>query len=250
MINFLFKIRNYFKYPAKVSQRVLNSTMTFKVYNPIEEDRVIGSNSEIDFTIEIISELQPTDTYFDIGSCIGFTAIAAAKNQRCRVFAFEPDRELAGHLRHNIELNGVADKIQVNEWAVSDTDGTIDFFTSGAAGASPSLAQTQNQSNKVTVQTRTIDTAVKDNTLVHPSVIKLDIEGAELMALKGMKNVLGSPNPPRTIFIESHPAFMTHFNHTVDMLRNFLSEHHYREEYVKKRGDEFHHKFVNVLATS
>ncbi|HTF31453.1 MAG TPA: FkbM family methyltransferase, partial [Flavitalea sp.] len=201
------RVTNFFKYPKTVNRRVLKVNVTFKVYNLIEEDRVLGSNSEMEFTEEIISELKPTDNYFDIGSCIGFTAISAAINSECKVFAFEPDNELAEHLRHNIELNRASDKIQVNQWAVSDTDGTIDFFTSGANGASPSLAKTQNQSRKVTVKTYRIDSAIKQNILKIPSVIKLDIEGAELLALKGMAESLNSAKSPRVIFIESHPPF-------------------------------------------
>lgn len=240
------KIRNYLTYPKTIKQRVLRADAQFKVYNVIEEDRVLGSNSEIEFTEEIISELRSDDTYFDIGSCIGFTAISAAKNSGCRVFAFEPDPELAQHLRYNIALNHLNERIHVNEWAVSDTDGTVDFFTSGANGASPALAQTQDQQRKVSVKTYAIDSAIAQKLLMPPSVVKIDIEGAELMALHGMSKTFLSVNAPRVIFIETHPPFMAHFNHTVSMLQDFLQKQRYREVYMKERGGEFHHKFVKL----
>jgi FkbM family methyltransferase len=246
MLNLLYKIRNWFKYPRTINQDVLKAQMAFKVHNPIEEDRVIGSNSEIEFTEEIISELRATDNYYDIGSCIGFTAISAAKNSGCNVFAFEPDSELAEHLRYNIFLNLLNDRIKVNEWAVSDSDGTVDFFTSGSNGASPALAKTQDQARKITVKTYKIDSAIKQNILMMPSVIKIDIEGAELMALKGMSDALHASNGPRVIFIETHPPFMSQFGHTVEMLQQFLKDKNYKEEYMKKRGGEYHHKFVKM----
>ncbi|HUR12389.1 MAG TPA: FkbM family methyltransferase [Flavitalea sp.] len=248
MMKYLTALKNYFKsYPRMVKQEVLRSgKLQFEVHNLIEEDRVTGSNSEIEFTEEIIKELKSSDNYFDVGSCIGFTAIAAAKNAGCRVFAFEPDAELAEHLRHNISLNALTDIIQVNQWAVSDKDGTIDFFTSGANGASPSLAQTQNQNRKISVNTYKIDSAIDQKMIEPPSVMKIDIEGAELMALKGMNKIFSTGTGPRTIFIESHPPFMEHFNHTIEMLQQYMKENNYKEVYMKKRGEEYHHKFIKL----
>lgn len=246
MRHLLSKIKNYLRYPKTINQRVLKADIVFKVHNVIEEDRVLGGNNEIEFTQEIISELTSSDNYFDIGSCIGFTAISAAVNSGCSVFAFEPDIELAEHLRFNIQLNRVGDKIQVNEWAVSDTDGTLDFFTSGADGASPALAKTQNQNRKVTVKTYKIDSAIKENLLKSPTVVKIDIEGAELLALTGMSETLAGEAAPRLIFIETHPPFMAHFNHTIEMLQQFMKSKNYKEVYMKKRGDEYHHKFIKM----
>lgn len=220
--------------------------MQFEIHNVIEEDRVIGFNSEIEFTEEIIKELTPDDVYFDIGSCIGFTAISAAKNTGCQVFAFEPDTELFGHLKTNINLNKADGLVKVNQWAVSDSDGTMDFFTSGANGASPSLAKTQDQTNKITVKTYRIDTAIELGLLKAPSVVKIDIEGAELMALKGMTSTLSSPKAPRAIYIETHPEFLVHFQHSVEMLQEFLKAKNYKEVYKKERNDENHHKFIKI----
>jgi hypothetical protein len=77
-------------------------------------------------------------------------------------------------------------------------------------------------------------------------VVKIDIEGAELMALMGMSDTLQSPKAPRVIFIETHPPFMAHFNHTVEMLQQFLKGKNYKEVYMKERGGEYHHKFVKA----
>lgn len=232
------------KFPRQVEQSVLKSQMIFEVHNVIEEDRVVGSNSEIEFTEEIIGDLTKDDVYFDIGSCIGFTAISAAKNSGCKVFAFEPDTELFQHLGKNILLNNVAKQVNPNQWAVSDKDGTMDFYTSGANGASPSLAKTQDQANKITVKTHRIDSAIAQGLLETPDVVKLDIEGAELIALQGMSLTLSSKNAPRALYIESHPKFLTMFNHSVVMMQQFLKDKGYTEVYMKQRNDENHHKFV------
>lgn len=234
------------KFPCTVSHKVLNANLKFEVHNVIEEDRVIGSNSEIEFTEEIIKELKSGDVYFDIGSCIGFTAISAAKNSGCKVYAFEPDSELFQHLQHNVSLNAVVEQVKINQWAVSDVDGTMDFYTSGANGASPSLAQTQDQKNKIIVKTYRIDTAIELGLLEAPDVVKIDIEGAELMALMGMSSTLMSSHAPRTIYIETHPPFLVHFQHSVVMLQEFLKDKNYKEVYMKKRNDENHHKFIKI----
>src|SRR5660398_329033 len=73
------------------------------------------------------------------------------------------------------------------------------LYTDGTAGRSPSLRQTGSRA-AIEVQTRAIDEALSSGVLPEPDIVKLDIEGAEGLALTGMRQLLTSPGRPRTIF--------------------------------------------------
>ncbi len=73
--------------------------------------------------------LKPGMTVFDIGANIGFFAIAAANlvGPTGRVVAFEPNPAVVARLKENVELNGLADRVKIEQSAVGDFDGTAQF---------------------------------------------------------------------------------------------------------------------------
>jgi hypothetical protein len=79
----------------------------------------------------------------------------------------------------------------------------------------------------VLVDVKTLDDLIDKNTIQVPTVIKIDIEGAELIALKGMINLLNSINKPRLLFIEVHPEFLHSFQSNTDEVYDFLSNTKY-----------------------
>ena len=60
-----------------------------------------------------------------------------------------------------------------------------------------------------------------------PDVIKLDIEGAEFLALNGAGATLSAPNAPQ-LFIEFHPQEMRSLGGTLEHCLQLLQEHGYR----------------------
>lgn len=137
--------------------------------------------------------LQPGDTFVDAGANIGFYSIVASRlvGPSGRVIAVEMMPETAARLRLNVSLNDAAN-VQVVEAALSDRDGGTVTATSNArklGQASIAPAGTGPVRDlSVSVRTQRLDTLLRDVKRVR--LMKMDLEGAEALALAGAYGVL------------------------------------------------------------
>jgi len=72
----------------------------------------------------------------------------------------------------------------------------------------------------------------------------MDIEGAEILAIKGMRELLGSGQAPRAIFIEIHPAFLGMFGPSPNEVMMLVQSFGYRMEQMVESHDQIHCMFV------
>lgn len=210
----------------------------FEALTATELYRILGRGDEVEYLNRMLSMLRPEDVLYDIGANIGLVALHAAS--RCRTVAFEPDPGFLHRLRRNVALNPSA-AVDVRPVAISNSTQAVHLFTSGAGGNSPSLVNQRNEQNVVEVQATTLDTLSRDNTLPAPTVLKLDIEGAEILALRGADSLLNGPAAPRLLFLELHDTFLPAFGSTADEVLALTGSAgydivHYRE----KRHDQQH----------
>lgn len=125
----------------------------------------------------------------DVGANIGQTALLASQYAD-RVYAFEPLPSAMHRLRENIALNNITN-IFTYEVAVGSKDGRAHIQeppeSNSGLGKIGALG--------INVPITTLDTFVKDNYLKKIDLIKLDIEGGELEALKGAVDTLKKFKP-------------------------------------------------------
>jgi FkbM family methyltransferase len=118
----------------------------------------------------------------DVGANIGIYTLLAAK-RGARVFSIEADPQNAKELRHNVHLNGFDDRVTIIEMAAADKKDTVTLLhCPGNSGAS----SLYHGVDSVLIQSDTIDSLG----LPPITVCKMDIEGAELAALTGMRKTL------------------------------------------------------------
>lgn len=209
----------------------------FEVTTPTEAFRVEQYGDEEEFTRLILEELRDTDVLYDIGACVGLVTVHAAK--KCaHVIAFEPDPSYRSRLNTNIRLNSL-DNVQVIDWAVSDLQGMVTLFTDGVEGISPSLREVGKR-DSVRVRSDTIDNALERGEILVPDVLKMDIEGAEILALRGMQELLSSDASPRTLFIEIHPDFLQQYDASAEEVEGLLKTFGYRQDYRAQRANQVH----------
>ncbi len=139
--------------------------------------------------LEILAE---ADIFVDGGAHIGLFSLLAARFGRpdLPIFAVEPDPYNERALRYNIRRNGFSN-IQVFPAALSDSDGMEPILIS-EGGISSSLLLGRSNIGKTKswiVRTLRMDSVLRDFPL-HSLLLKLDVEGAEIMALKGMEESL------------------------------------------------------------
>lgn len=210
----------------------------FEISNLVENYRVLQHGGETEYTAAMLQNLRPDDVLFDIGANIGMVTLHAAKI--CRTIAFEPDPSIQRRLKVNSELN--PDRtFTLEPVAVSDSDGTVVLYTDGAEGNSPSLAHQRGECGSVSVTARSLDSLIAEGRLPLPSVIKLDVEGAEILVLRGATQLLTGSDRPRALFIEVHDTFLPGFGSSADEVNGLLKDFGYTDAlYCARRGDQTH----------
>lgn len=142
--------------------------------------------------------LKEGDVFYDIGANVGFFSVIAAKlvGNTGKVYAFEPGKENAASIRHNAELNKF-EQIEVIEKAVSVTSGTgqllLAQYSGGHALATADVPP--DLAGEVTVDLVSIDELIARQQIAPPNFVKVDVEGAELDVLKGMKETIKTHQP-------------------------------------------------------
>lgn len=226
-------------YPQRMTHtRFIPEGCLFEVTTPIEKHRVFALGNEELFLTRLLQEIQQGDVFFDVGSCVGVYAIHSAC-LGAQVVAFEPDSAYRERLKTNISLNNQHSAINVIDWAVSDCEGEATLYTDGVQGNSPSL-RLIGERGASSVRTRSIDQALAMKELPIPTLIKMDIEGAEILALRGMNHLLNSDQAPRKIFLELHPEFLPAFDSSEEECMEILEKAGYVQEYKGERREQVH----------
>ena len=143
--------------------------------------------------------LNEGDAVLDIGAQIGFMSIVFAKcvGTSGKVFAFEPEQANYDLLIGNISLNGFAN-IEPFHVAIADVRGTLNLFLGKGENTgvhSTVFNDRTQQSQSIQVPAIPIDELVVERNIPKVALVKIDIEGAELKALRGMRALLERDKP-------------------------------------------------------
>jgi FkbM family methyltransferase len=150
---------------------------------------------------------KPNKVIADVGANMGFYSIFFSKNldPTSRIFAFEPSITILPVLRKNMDINHLKN-VQIFDMACSDHTGTDEFFISENHHTSSLLEEWSTNATagtKTVVSTITLDDFFeKYNESRFPDLIKMDIEGGGIYALKGCINCIVKKRP--FILFESH----------------------------------------------
>jgi FkbM family methyltransferase len=150
----------------------------------------------------LVRELKLGDIFFDIGANAGFFSLLASKQvgEKGYVFAFEPLAENIEAIKAQLAMNRVLN-CTVVEAAISDSVGEVKLWEGPDTSTAHIVNQGYEQKVVKSVKSITLDKFVR--TTCSPNFIKMDIEGAEIRALRGAGTLLCGPNPPRFL-IEIH----------------------------------------------
>lgn len=136
------------------------------------------------------------DIIIDAGAYPGdFTTIASRiVGEEGRVLAFEPNPENRSYLEEVLETNNHYPNVEIFDQALYSSQGTSRLLKRGSD--SRIIDNRRNYSSIIEVETTTIDTVLKDmNLMERISLIKMDIEGAEIEAVKGAEETIRTARP-------------------------------------------------------
>jgi len=139
-------------------------------------------------------ELKPGHTFFDLGANAGFFSLVAARlvGARGRCVAVEPLPDNCANIHEQIEVNSLGQCSVVNE-AISDFVGSAAFFFASAGSSMAHLGEARKGEQQVPVNVTTLDSICAR--FGKPDFIKMDIEGAEVQALKAAAHTLRDLRP-------------------------------------------------------
>ncbi len=175
--------------------------------------------------------LRTGQIFYDIGANNGYLSLLGARcvGETGKVFAFEPLPENAARARALMEENQIGN-YQLTPKAVASKPGVAEFYLGDDHNAhTPSLIRGRRE-HAITVDVTTLDQFAEDHPW--PNLIKMDIEGAEVMALRGSTELLSSDHPPKWL-IEVHS------DDNEQDLREILLNHRY---HVRELPSPFKHK--------
>jgi len=139
-------------------------------------------------------ELKPGQRFFDVGANAGFFTVLAARlvGSSGRCVAFDPSPENAASVREQLEINQF-DHCMVVQEAVGEEDGRANFCFAAAGSPIGHLGEQRGAEREVRVKTTSLDSACAR--FGEPDLVKMDIEGAEGIALRGAGKLLSQIRP-------------------------------------------------------
>lgn len=167
----------------------------------------------------LVTDLCPRGgTFVDVGAHLGAIFSTARHNDpSLRTIAFEADPDKARHLQAKFPW------CTVHAAAVGETPGRVAFYIDGDATAYSSMVKQGGRTQRATeVACVTLDDALTTET---PDILKIDIEGAELGALRGGAAVIEAHRP--TLLFESAQSGENSLGYTPQALWQWLSERGY-----------------------
>jgi FkbM family methyltransferase len=143
-------------------------------------------------------------------------------------------------LYKNLSLNRI-NNVRPLKFALGDYDGTASLHTSTTANiGTHSLVQridySVSEKGKL-IKIQKGDSIVKSGEADVPTVIKIDVEGAEFDVLKGMEKILTS-TLLRIVQIEIHPKILPLFNATVEDIYGLMNAANFSVAFQQVRGTE------------
>jgi len=175
------------------------------------------------------------DTFLDLGANVGYFTLLAAKlvGKEGRVYSFEPEPQNFRYLKKNVEVNNYS-QAKVFQKAVSDKSGKIKLYVCPYDSGHHTInrfdgVQAYARGRRVEKKAVEIEAVSLDDFLrgEKADVIKMDVEGAEPLALKGMDKMLKS-NQNIKMFVEFFPLLIKNMGGSPpEFIRQLMEEYRF-----------------------
>jgi FkbM family methyltransferase len=155
--------------------------------------------------LEIVRELLTAD-FVDVGAHIGLYTVTAAHETPGRVVAIEPNPLARAQLLENVSLNGLRN-VTVVPKAVADEPGRALLHVPATPDPSFSSLDAGRfaEGDPLDVEVTTVDAEVTRAGL-HPTVVKIDVEGGEVRVVEGMKRTITVYRPAILVEVTQESA--------------------------------------------
>jgi len=146
----------------------------------------------------------PEALLFDVGAHFGIFSLAAAiRGPRARAVAIDPSPASEAMVRLAARLNGVQDRVIAVRAAVGAEKGTLPMLDVGPQAAGYFVWAEPGRHRRDVRQVEVVTVDVLAGRFGSPTLLKIDVEGAEAAVLRGARTTLRGSAPP-VVFLELH----------------------------------------------
>jgi len=169
----------------------------------------------------------------DVGANVGFFCLRFAEwvGPAGRVIAIEPEDQNYESLISALARAGMRERVDALKAVASAERGTTFLEINPLHPADHKLSR---NGVGVPVAAVTLDELVDDKGALRPALVKIDVQGAEMLALRGMTDILSVAGP--VLFIELSEHGLTSFGTSVAAVLQLLSDNGYEPYWLTRSG--------------
>lgn len=207
---------------AKMKARFYSSDQSQEIFERVEDEAPVFK--------DIQENIEPDDVFYDIGAQYGvFSCLVGTELEQGKVIAFEPMVGPYHRLRYNLSLNDIDESTFQCALTEHSSSGT-GWLDRSDANISLISGDRLREREEIPV----------------PDVVKIDVEGGELKAVKGLERTL-KESSCRLIYCEIHPKGcfdMDGYEHVgltkseISELREIIEGWGFTSETIHQRGDQ------------
>tara|TARA_Y100000741_G_scaffold363815_1_gene352971 strand:+ start:3993 stop:4883 length:891 start_codon:yes stop_codon:yes gene_type:complete len=248
-------------------KKIQGSRMKLNVNDPGISKELLLYGFHEERTTNIVKKIiKPGMNLIELGANVGYYTLLESRllNGKGKIFAIEPVPENFTSLNDNIKLNDHKN-IETFNLAISDKKGEFDFFLTNESNwgsmvdpSSDKISKTMSDklkirhNNKIKVKAISIDDFVKENNIKEVNFIRMDIEGYEIEAIKGMKNTLKS-NGNISLLIEIHNKIFSDVKKSYGPTFEFLLNNGFKPKILIAKQDEYYdikeENFIDLICS-
>ena len=191
----------------------------FWFYGPQTVDAVY----EPAVTALLIDRIRSARSFADVGANLGyFSMVAGVARPGIPIFAFEMDETLRPIIERNLKLNGI-DSATIVSSAISSISGQRVNYVPHPFSFLGKVANESIEPYPLQLSTTTLcldDFFGRQDVL--PNLVKMDIDGCEMAALRGMELILDQED--LVMLLEVHARLLPHFGSSLKEVEQFLAE--------------------------
>lgn len=169
----------------------------------------------------------------DVGANVGFFSLRFAKwvGDGGKVISIEPEDRNYDSLISALKRAGLLARVDARKAVAAATSGMMFLEINPLHPADHKLSR---DGSGLAVTAVTLDEIVRDKSPLRTALVKIDVQGAEMLVLEGATNILRSDGP--ALFIELHEAGLNKFGSSVSAILDHLSEYDYGAYWLMRKG--------------
>lgn len=221
----------FFFYFRRLNERKLVFARNYKMCNLLPEDTIskhilVTGCYEVEFSRFVTKASEEGGLLIDVGANMGYYSLLWCHgNESNKAIAFEASPRNIELISGNINCNFLQSRIELMPFAAGDKDGfaCFDIGPSEQTGWGGLTKDEESNSTLLRVKVIRVDGIIKDPQI---KLMKIDVEGAELLVLKGCEGLLADRRIDQIVF-EKNIQRMNRLGIAFSDVENYLNRFGY-----------------------